>query len=81
MRRFAHSSIKRFNTMPDHIHAPVDRDAQLERIAAELTLVAYRVALRTRKRGTWLDLQLDLWREMAETLHTWCREMSGPAGR
>src|SRR5262249_6612176 len=35
----------------------VDRDAPLESLAAELTLAAYRIALRTRTGGTWLDLE------------------------
>ena len=50
---------------------PVNRDALLETFAAELTLAAYRVALRTRTRGTWLDLELDLWRALADTVKTW----------
>ena len=50
---------------------PVDRDALLETFAAELTLAAYRVALRTRTRGTWLDLELELWRALADTVQTW----------
>jgi hypothetical protein len=50
---------------------PVNRDALLETLAAELTLTAYRVALRTRPGGTWLDLELDLWRALAETVETW----------
>ena len=50
---------------------PVDRDALLESFAAELTLAAYRVALQTGTRGTWLDLQLDLWRTLADTVKTW----------
>jgi hypothetical protein len=37
---------------------PANRAALLETFAAELTLAAYRVALRTRTQGTWLDLQL-----------------------
>ena len=53
----------------------VDRDAPLESLAAELTLAAYRVALRTRTGGTWLDLQLDLWRALADTTKTWEREL------
>jgi hypothetical protein len=48
-----------------------DRDAPLDRLAAELTLAAYRVALRTRTEGTWLELQLGLWRAMADTVETW----------
>jgi hypothetical protein len=50
---------------------PVDRDILLETLAAELTLAAYRVALRTRTQGTWLDLELDLWRALADTARTW----------
>jgi hypothetical protein len=50
---------------------PVDRDALLETLAAELALAAYRVALRTRTEGTWLDLELDLWRALTDTAKTW----------
>jgi hypothetical protein len=53
------------------ILTPVNRDALLETLAAELTLAAYRVALRTRAKGTWLDLELDLWRTLADTARTW----------
>ena len=53
------------------ILTPVNRDALLEALAAELTLAAYRVALRTRTEGTWLDLELDLWRALADTVKTW----------
>ena len=52
-----------------------DRDALLEAFVAELTLAAYRVALRTRTQGTWLDLELDLWRALADTVKTWGREL------
>ena len=51
--------------------APVDRDALLETFAAELALAAHRVALRTRTGDTWLDLELDLWRALADTVKTW----------
>jgi hypothetical protein len=49
----------------------VDRDAPLDRLAAELTVAAYRVAVRTHTESTWLDLELDLWRAMADTVETW----------
>jgi hypothetical protein len=52
----------------------VHRDALLETFAAELTLAAYRVALRTRTQGTWLDLELDLWRALADKVKTWGQE-------
>jgi hypothetical protein len=54
---------------------PVNRDVLVETLAAELALAAYRVALRTRIEGTWLDLQLDLWRALADTTMTWEREL------
>jgi hypothetical protein len=54
---------------------PVNRDALLDTFAAELTFAAYRVALRTGRQGTWLDLQLDLWRALADTVKTWGREL------
>ena len=54
---------------------PVNRDALLETFATELALTAYRVALRTKTQGTWLDLELDLWRALADTVKTWGREL------
>jgi hypothetical protein len=54
---------------------PVNRDVLLESFAAELAFAAYRVALRTRTQGTWLDLQLDLWRALADKVKTWGREL------
>jgi hypothetical protein len=55
--------------------APFDRDALLESFAAELTAAAYRVALRTRARGTWLDLELGLWTALSDTVKTWGSEL------
>jgi hypothetical protein len=62
--------------MSGNFRTPVNRDALLEALAAELTLAAYQVALRTRTEGTWLELQLDLWRAMADTVETWGEEMA-----
>ena len=53
---------------------PVDRDGLLEAFAAELTLAAYRVALQAGTQGTWLDLELGLWRALAENVKTWGQE-------
>jgi hypothetical protein len=50
---------------------PGNRDNLLETFVAELTLAAYQVALRTRTQGTWLDLELGLWRVVAEKVKTW----------
>jgi hypothetical protein len=62
--------------MNGDFQAPVNRDALRETFAAELTHAAYRVALRFRTQGTWLDLELDLWRALADTVKTWERELS-----
>jgi hypothetical protein len=47
---------------------------QLDNFAAELTRAAYGVALRHGTAGTWLDLELDLWRALADTVKQWGRE-------
>jgi hypothetical protein len=49
----------------------VPQDDALESLAAELADIAYRVALEARPRATWLDLELDLWKALAETVKTW----------
>jgi hypothetical protein len=67
--------------MNEDFKTPVNRDALLETFAAELTLAAYRVALRTGTRGTWLDLELDLWRALADMVKTWGRELTSPDSR
>jgi len=61
--------------MSGDFRTPVNQDAVLETFAAELTLAASRVALRTRTQATWLDLQLDLWRALADTVKTWERKL------
>ena len=65
--------------MNQNLQTAVDREVLLETLAAELALAAYRVALRTRSRGTWLDLELDLWRVLTGTAKMW-REKSPNVG-
>jgi hypothetical protein len=62
------------NTQPDN-KTPVSRDALFETLAAELTRAAYCVALRHGTGGTWLDLELALWRTLADKVKTWEREL------
>jgi hypothetical protein len=45
-----------------------DRDAFVENLAAELTSAAYPVVLRHWVGLGWLDLQLDLWKALSETI-------------
>ena len=44
------------------------RDLSLAILVAELTDVAYAVALRYGVSGSWIDLQLDLWGVLAEAV-------------
>jgi hypothetical protein len=46
----------------------------LENIAAELTTAVYPLVLRHALRGSWLDLELGLWRALAETVENWVRQ-------
>ena len=48
-----------------------DRAVLLEAFVAELTCAAYAVALRHTTGHSWLDLQLDLWKGLNETVSSW----------
>jgi hypothetical protein len=52
-----------------------DKDAVLDHLAAELTEVAYPIALRHRGGDSWIDLELDLWKALAETVKKWARQL------
>jgi hypothetical protein len=56
--------------MNGDVQVPVDRDTLLDNFAAKLAQTAYCVALRTKPPGAWLDLELDLWRALADTIKT-----------
>jgi hypothetical protein len=62
--------------MSDNPGAPRDRDTPLDSFVAELTRVAYRVALRHGTAGAWVDLELDLWRALADVVRG--RERGSP---
>ena len=51
------------------------QDALLESFAAELTEAAYRVALRHGVGGSWVDLELDLWQVLGDSVQKWGREL------
>ena len=67
--------------MSDNPGAVCNRDALRLTFAAELTLVAYRVALRHGTGGTWLDLELELWRVLTGMVKKWEREWPRAAGQ
>ena len=49
--------------------SPVEREVSLECLAANLTEAAFPVALRHGVQGSWLDLRLELWKTMSETVN------------
>ena len=67
--------------MSDNQGAVCDRDSKLENFAAELTVAAYPLALRQGIRGSWIKLELGLWRALADTVRKWAREwpLAGPS--
>ena len=54
--------------MLDNHCATCNWDHQLENIAAELTSAVYLVVLRHGMSGSWLELELGLWKALAETV-------------
>jgi hypothetical protein len=55
--------------MNGNVRTAINPNVRLETCAAELALAAYRVALRTRSQGNWLDLELELWRALTDALN------------
>jgi hypothetical protein len=60
--------------MSDKHGASINRDTVLENFAAELTSAAYPLTLRHGMRGSWITVELSLWRALAETVKKWGRE-------
>jgi len=48
-----------------------NRERFVDALAAELTEAAYVVALRHEKPESWIDLELDLWKALGETVQKW----------
>jgi hypothetical protein len=57
--------------MNDHRAVVADADSSSEALAAELTAAAYPIALRHAIGDEWLDLQLELWQVLTETVKKW----------
>jgi hypothetical protein len=57
--------------MNANVRATADRSALLDHFTAEVTRTAYHVALRHGAAAKWLDLQLDLWRALADAVEQW----------
>ena len=67
--------------MNGNFETPANQAALLETFAAQLTVAAYRVALRMRPGENWLDLELDLWTALAKTVEAWGKEFLDAASR
>jgi hypothetical protein len=48
-----------------------DRDVRSENFAAELTSAVYPLVLRRGLKESWLKVELDLWKALAETVREW----------
>jgi hypothetical protein len=48
-----------------------NQDARLENLAAKLTSAVYPIALRHGVGGSWLDMELGLWRALAAAVKKW----------
>jgi hypothetical protein len=65
--------------MNDHRALAGNADHALETFVAELTAAAYPVALRHGGRDKWLDLELDLWRVLRDTVRKAGRKLLQPS--
>ncbi len=52
-----------------------EKEALLENFTAKLTETAYQVALRHGVGGPWVDLELDLWQQLRNTVRQWGHEL------
>jgi hypothetical protein len=64
--------------MNDNERPALEWERALDRLAAEVATTAYAIALRHGAGGSWLDLELGLWKALAQTLREWDRLLSGP---
>ena len=55
-----------------------DARSNLDSLVAELTEAAYPIALRHGRRGSWVDLELDLWKALGQALQKWNGQSDHP---
>jgi hypothetical protein len=66
--------------MNDHRAVGEAADHPLEAFAAELPVAAYGVALRHGVGDSWLDLELNLWLVLTDTVKKWGRDLPRARG-
>jgi hypothetical protein len=59
--------------------AHLDRNNRLENYAAQLTRAVYPLALLHGLKGSWIKLELGLWKALAKTVQKWARKRPPPA--
>jgi hypothetical protein len=64
--------------MTDNERAAREWERALECLAADVTSTAYAVALRHGAGGSWVDLELGLWKALARTVREWGRRPPVP---
>jgi hypothetical protein len=64
--------------MNDGERAAREWDRALERLALDVTIAAYTIALRHGAGDSWVDLELRLWKALARTVREWGRRPPGP---
>jgi hypothetical protein len=65
--------------MSDDHHTAREQGARLDGFAAELTGAAYPLVLQRGLQGSWLRVELALWRAMARAVEKWGPPPSAPS--
>ena len=65
--------------MSDNPRTACDRATRIENFAAELTRAVYPLVLRRGLKGSWIKMELGLWRAVAEVLKKWDRQRPSAA--
>jgi hypothetical protein len=61
--------------MNDILDTAQNGDTRLENFAAELTHAVHLLVLQRGRKDSWLDLELDLWRVVTESVKKWGRPL------
>jgi hypothetical protein len=67
--------------MTDNERAAREWDRALERLTADVTAAAYAIALRHGSGGSWVDLELGLWKALDRAVRGWGGGAPPPGGR
>ncbi len=60
-----------------NVEPSTEQERYVDNATAQLTEAAYLVALRHAREGSWIDLKLDLWGVLSDTVHQVRRERPG----